>query len=41
VLRIGRAVVEEDGPAALDDLLAFALSLDYLDLCQDIGNAAT
>ena len=41
VLRIGRAVVEEDGPVALDDLLAFALSLDYLDLCQDIGNAAT
>jgi CheY-like chemotaxis protein len=32
VLRVGRAVVEEDGPAALDDLLAFALSLDYLDL---------
>jgi hypothetical protein len=41
VLRIGRAVVEEDGPAALDDLLAFALSLDYLDLRQDLGNAAT
>jgi len=37
LLRIGRAVVEEDGPAALDDLLAFALSLDYLDLRQDLG----
>jgi hypothetical protein len=41
LLRIGRAVVEEDGPAALDDLLAFALSLDYLDLRQDLGLAAT
>jgi len=37
LLRVGRAVVEEDGPAALDDLLAFALSLDYLDLRQDLG----
>jgi ABC-type dipeptide/oligopeptide/nickel transport system ATPase subunit len=41
VLRIGRAVAEEDGPAALDDLVAFALSLDYLDLRQELGNAAT
>jgi CheY-like chemotaxis protein/tetratricopeptide (TPR) repeat protein len=39
LLRIGRAVVEEDGPLALDDLLAFALSLDYLDLRQDLGLA--
>jgi CheY-like chemotaxis protein len=41
VLRIGRAVVEEDGPASLDDLLTFALSLDYLDLRQELGLAAT
>ncbi|HEX7507558.1 MAG TPA: hypothetical protein VF550_12345, partial [Polyangia bacterium] len=40
VLRVGRAVVEEDGLAALDDLLTFALSLDYLDLRRDIGLAA-
>ena len=40
LLRIGRAVVEEDGPAALDDLLAFALALDYLDLRQDLGLTA-
>jgi len=41
LLRIGRAVVEEEGPAALDDLLAFAVSLEYLDLRQDLGLAAT
>jgi hypothetical protein len=41
VLRVGRAVVEEDGPAALDDLLTFALSLEYLDLRQDLGLTAT
>jgi len=41
LLRVGRAVVEEDGPAALDDLLAFALSLDYLDLRQDLGLTST
>jgi CheY-like chemotaxis protein len=41
LLRVGRAVVEEDGPAALDDLLVFALSLDYLDLRRDLGLAAT
>jgi hypothetical protein len=40
VLRVGRAVVEEEGPAALDDLLTFALSLDYLDLRQDLGLTA-
>ena len=40
VLRVGRAVVEEDGLAALDDLLTFALSLDYLDLRQDLGLTA-
>jgi CheY-like chemotaxis protein/cytochrome c-type biogenesis protein CcmH/NrfG len=37
LLRVGRAVAEEDGPAALDDLIAFALSLDYLDLRCDLG----
>ena len=37
LLRVGRAVVEEDGLAALDDLLTFALSLEYLDLRQDLG----
>jgi hypothetical protein len=37
LLRVGRAVAEEDGPAALDDLIAFALSLDYLDLRRDLG----
>jgi CheY-like chemotaxis protein/cytochrome c-type biogenesis protein CcmH/NrfG len=37
LLRVGRAVAEEDGPAALDDLIAFALSLDYLDLRCELG----
>jgi CheY-like chemotaxis protein/tetratricopeptide (TPR) repeat protein len=37
LVRVGRAVAEEDGPAALDDLIAFALSLDYLDLRRDLG----
>ena len=40
LLRVGRAVVEEDGPAALDDLLLFTLSLDYIDLRKDLGLAA-
>jgi CheY-like chemotaxis protein len=39
LLRVGRAVGEEDGPPALDDLLAYALSLDYLDLRQELGLA--
>jgi CheY-like chemotaxis protein len=37
LLRVGRAVAEEDGPAALDDLIAYALSLDYLDFRREIG----
>lgn len=37
LLRVGRAVAEEEGPAALDDLIGFALSLDYLDLRRDLG----
>jgi CheY-like chemotaxis protein len=36
LLRIGRAVAEEEGQEALDDLLAFALSFDYLDLSEEI-----
>jgi hypothetical protein len=36
LLRIGGAVAEEEGQAALDDLLAFALSFDYLDLNEEI-----
>jgi len=40
LLRVGRAIVEEDGPAALDDLLLFALSLDYIDLRKELGLAA-
>lgn len=37
LLRVGRAVAEEDGPAALDDLIAYALSLDYLDFRRELG----
>lgn len=37
LLRVGRAVAEEDGPAALDDLITFAVSLDYLDLRRELG----
>ena len=36
LLRVGRALAEEEDRAALDDLLAFALSLDYLDLRQEL-----
>ena len=39
LLRVGRAVAEEEGPAALDDLLTFALSLEHLDLRRDMGLA--
>ena len=41
LMRVGRAVAEEEGPAALDDLLAFALSLEHLDLRRDMGLAHT
>lgn len=37
--RVGRAVAEEEGQAALDDLLAFALSFDYLDISQEVHGA--
>lgn len=40
LLRVGRAVFEEEGPAALDDLLAFALSLEHLDLREELGSGA-
>ena len=40
LLRVGRAVAEEDGPPALDDLLGFALSLEHLDLRQELGLTA-
>ena len=40
LLRVGRAIVEEDGPAALDDLLLFSLSLDYIDLRKELGLVA-
>jgi len=38
LLRIGRAVAEEEGQAALDDLLTFALSLEHFDLRQELGH---
>ena len=37
LLRVGRAVAEEEGPSALDDLLTFALSLEHMDLRQELG----
>jgi tetratricopeptide (TPR) repeat protein len=41
--RVARAVAAEEGQAALDDLLAFALSFDHLDLCEELrsGSALT
>jgi len=36
LLRVGSAVAEEEGQAALDDLLAFALSFDHLDIKEEI-----
>ena len=41
LLRVGRAVADEEDQAALDDLLAFALSLDYLDLRQELRAGST
>jgi hypothetical protein len=40
LLRVGRAVAEEEGQAALDDLLAFALSFDHLDLCEELRSGS-
>jgi tetratricopeptide (TPR) repeat protein len=36
LLRVGRASADEEGQAALDDLLAFALSFDHLDLSEQL-----
>jgi hypothetical protein len=41
LLRVGRAVADEEDQAALDDLLAFALSLDYFDLRQELRAGST
>jgi hypothetical protein len=41
LLRVGRVLGEEEDRAALDDLLAFALSLDYLDLRQELRAGST
>ena len=40
LLRVGRALAEEEGRAALDDLLAFALSLDHLDISEELRAAS-
>jgi hypothetical protein len=40
LVRIGRAVADEEGQSALDDLLAFALSLEHFDLRQELGHTA-
>jgi two-component system chemotaxis response regulator CheY len=37
LLRAGHTVAEEGGPAALEDLLAFALSPEHLDLREELG----
>lgn len=34
--RVARAVAEEEGPAALDDVLAFAVSLEHFDLRKEL-----
>jgi hypothetical protein len=36
LLRVGHAVADEEGQAALDDLLAFALSFEYLDISEGL-----
>jgi CheY-like chemotaxis protein len=41
LLRIGRAVADEEGQLALDDLLAFALSFEQLDLSEEIRAGST
>jgi CheY-like chemotaxis protein/cytochrome c-type biogenesis protein CcmH/NrfG len=41
LLRVGTAVAEEEGKAALDDLLSFALSFDYLDFSDEIHASAS
>jgi CheY-like chemotaxis protein len=36
LLRVGHATAQEEGQAALEDLLAFSLSLEHLDICEEI-----
>jgi CheY-like chemotaxis protein/tetratricopeptide (TPR) repeat protein len=40
VMRVGQAVAQDDGPEALEDLLSFALSIEHLDLREELGIAA-
>jgi CheY-like chemotaxis protein/cytochrome c-type biogenesis protein CcmH/NrfG len=41
LLRVGHAVAEEEGHAALDDLLAFALSFEHLDISEKLRAYST
>jgi CheY-like chemotaxis protein len=41
LLRVGRAVADDEGQAALDDLLAFALSFEHLDLSEQLRASST
>jgi len=41
LLRVGRALAEEEGQAALDDLLAFALSFEELDIGEALSVDST
>jgi hypothetical protein len=40
LLRVGGALAEEEGQAALDELLSFAVSFDYLDFSEEVHAAA-
>ena len=40
LLRVGRAVDSDEGAAALDDIIAFALSPEHLELRDDLGVSA-
>ena len=37
VLRVGKIVSEEEGPEALEDFLEFALSIEHLELREELG----
>jgi hypothetical protein len=37
MLRVGRAIAEEEGPGALDEFLLFALSPEHFDLRHELG----
>ncbi|HJX65940.1 MAG TPA: hypothetical protein VJ860_18530, partial [Polyangia bacterium] len=41
LLRVGQAVADEEGQAALDDLLAFALSFEQLDISEELPAGST